>query len=286
VPPDGRGRAALAAGLRSVAERGGFAFAAVDAASTKVHLIDRLFHAVARQVDWDAAIRSFLAGLLGRNALKLPPQPDDLRLPVIAALNDVPEPLLRRDVDRWIWQALFHDYAMSQEFRHALVHLCLEQLDPGVNPGLGTAIRAWLTGELRLLSTLKRALIFQKIARHNARHMLDSLAHWLRVAGRPGLVLLLDISRYATTRRPVEPDGSLYYSTALALDAYELLRQLIDATDELEHCLVCVVAAPEFLSDERRGVASYHALNLRIADEVRDRYRPNPLATLVRIDAP
>jgi hypothetical protein len=286
VPPTELDRQQLRAALRGAAERHGLQFAVVDAESTKLHLIDKLFHAVARQMDWDGLIRAFLIRVLSQNELRLPPTPsgpDELRLSVIAGLNDVPEPLLRTHIDRWIWDALFRDYAMSQEFRYALIHLCLDQLDPGINPALGAAIREWLVGETRLISGLKRALIFQKIARHNARHILFSLTHWLERAGQKGLVLVLDISRYAITRRPLEPDGSLYYSTAAVLDAYELLRQLIDATDELECCFVCAVAAPEFLSDERRGMTSYHALNLRLADEVRDRYRPNPLAALVRL---
>jgi hypothetical protein len=293
VPPTELGRQELRAALRDAAERHGLQFAVVDAATTRMHLIDRLFHAVAGQMDWDGLIRAFLVRVLGQNGLRLPPTPsgletalsgpDDLRLSVIARLNDVPEPLLRTHVDRWIWDALFRDYAMSQEFRYALIHLCLDQLDPGINPALGAAIREWLVGQTRLISGLKRALIFQKIARHNARHILFSLTHWLARAGPKGLVLVLDISRYAITRRPIEPDGSLYYSTAAVLDAYELLRQLIDATDELAYCFVCAVAAPEFLSDERRGMTSYHAINLRLADEVRDRYRPNPLAALVRL---
>jgi hypothetical protein len=295
VPPTEPGRQRLRAALGDAAARHGLRFAAVDAATTRMHLIDRLFHAVAGQMDWDELIRAFLVRLLSQNGLRLPPSPsglepapagpDDLRLSVIARLNDVPEPLLRTHVDRWIWDALFRDHAMSQEFRYALIHLCLDQLDPGINPALGAAIREWLVGETRLISGLKRALIFQKIARHNARHILFSLTHWLERAGQKGLLLVLDIARYAIARRPLEPDGSLYYSAAAVLDAYELLRQLIDATDELEYCFVCVVAAPEFLSDERRGMTSYHALNLRLADEVHDRYRPNPLAALVRLES-
>lgn len=286
VPPAEPERHALRAALGRAAARHRFAFAVVDAASTKVHLIDRLFHAVARQMDWDALIRAFLIRLLDRNGMALPPEPDELRLATIAALNDLPEPLLRAHLDRWVWDAVFRDDAMTRELRHALVHLCLAELDPGGTPGLGAAVREWLTGDLRLMSGLKRALIFQKIARHNARHLLFSLTHWLALAGMSGLVLVLDVARCAIARRPIEPDTGLYYSTAAVLDAYEVLRQLIDATDEMERCFVCVIGAPEILSDERRGIAAYHALNLRLADEVRDRYRPNPLGALVRLDGP
>jgi hypothetical protein len=95
-------------------------------------------------------------------------------------------------------------------------------------------------------------------------------------------VLALDISRFLEEKRPGESDKSLYYSTALVVDGYELLRQFIDSTDELQHCLIVVFAPPEFLNDEQRGVRKYDALYLRIWDEVRDRHKVNPLASLVR----
>lgn len=283
IPEDGRRR--LREGLRELAEQNGFQYAFVDATSTKIHMIDKLFHEVARQVDWDATAGAFVARLLAEHGLKLPPDPDDFRLPVIAELNDYPEPLFRIEVNRWLWNRLYHDYEMSQELRLAMIRLCRAQLDPADDPSLANAVREWLRGELRLVSAVKGALIFQKIARHNARDMLISLAHWLKVAGGNGLVLGLDVARYAEPSRRTDRDAGLYYSTAATLDAYEVLRQLIDATDELRFCFVGVLASPEFLSDDRRGVRSYHALYLRISDEVRDRYRQNPLSSLARVAA-
>lgn len=67
------------------------------------------------------------------------------------------------------------------------------------------------------------------------------------------------------------------------LDAYELLRQFIDGTDEMEGLLVIVLASKDFLNDDKRGLRGYDALKLRIWDEVRDRQRQNPLASLVRL---
>jgi len=49
---------------------------------------------------------------------------------------------------------------------------------------------------------------------------------------------------------------------------------------------VLVVAAPELLSDQNRGLDAYQALKLRIYDEVRDRNRDNPYSSLVRLGAP
>ena len=165
--------------------------------------------------------------------------------------------------------------------------LCAAQLDPTDNPALEVSIKQWLRGELRLISEVKRALIFQKIARHNARHMLFSLAHWLTLTGKSGLLLVLDIARYAESVRLAERGAGNYYSVSATMDLYEVLRQLIDATDELQACFVAVVTGSEFLQsqlqDDRRGIRSYQALYFRIWDEVYDRNRENPFSSLVRI---
>jgi hypothetical protein len=130
---------------------------------------------------------------------------------------------------------------------------------------------------------LKPAGIYQKIGRHLARDMFLSLAHWLRKTGKPGCMLVLDISRYTLERRHSAPDGLLFHSTAAVVDAYEVLRQFIDATDELEGCLIAVIVPTAFLTDDKRGLSKYDALRLRIWDEVHDRQKANPLSALVRL---
>jgi len=284
VPMEEIGHDQLRDELRKAAEEEEFLFAFVDAASTKIHMIDKLFHEVARQVDWDGLAYSFVTRIFKENKYELPTAPDEFNLERIALLNKREEKLLRKDLNTWLEQAIYRDFEMSQEFRIAMIRLCMAQLDPGgASPFLSNAIKEWLRGELRLISTLKEALIFQKVARHNARHMLFSLAHWLKVNGRNGLVLNLDISRYTVSARPKDPDDSFYYSTPATLDAYEVLRQFIDGTDELECCFIAVVAPREFLTDEKRGLNRYYTLKLRIWDEVRDRHRPNPFASLIRL---
>ena len=67
------------------------------------------------------------------------------------------------------------------------------------------------------------------------------------------------------------------------MDMYEVLRQCIDSTDEMEGYLMVVLAPQEFISDDRRGLNRYEALKLRIWDDVRDKHQPNPFAPLVRI---
>lgn len=278
-------RAGLRDALRELADSEACLFAAVDAATTKTHMVDHLFHDVARQIDWDELAYLFVARIVLENGLQVPPSRSDFSLAALAKLNGQAELLLRNDIKRWLTHSIFYDYKMSQEFRIAMIRLCMAQLDPEEkNSFLTSAVKDWLRGELRLVSAVKDALIFQKVARHNARHMLFSLTHWLKLCGKRGLVLWLDVSRYTSAGRRAEVDG-ISYSTPAAMDGYEVLRQFIDGTDEMECCLIVVGTATEFLTDPRRGLDCYDALRLRISDEVRDRSRQNPLSALIRLSA-
>lgn len=270
--------------LNKMAQDDGYVFAKADAQYTKIHMIDRLFHKVARQIDWDGLAHAFLCRLLVENGYQVPDDRAAFSLQAIAELNDREEMLLRRELRSWLEKAIYRDAGMCQEFRMAMVRLCLGQLDSGdPNPFLANAIKEWLCGELRLISTLKDALIFQKVARHNARDMLASLVYWLRLVGKGGLVLAVDISQYMVTKRTNGADTALFYTAAAAMDAYEVLRQFVDGTDELEGCLLVVIAPEAFVKDERRGLNRYEALKLRIWDDVRDKRRQNPFAPLVRL---
>ena len=282
VPVEEESRTAACNGLASLAEAEGFVFAFVDAAATKVHLIDKVFGAVAAQVPWKALAHSFVGQLLEKHGIALPPEPSEFSLAAVARLNERDEPRLRNKIESWLERSLVRHARMCQEFRLAMVSMCMGELDPDESPSQDV-MEEWLRGELRLISALKAALIFQKIGRHNARHMLLSLMHWLRAAGKSGLVLAVDISRYVVEKRPQEPDGSFYYSRPATLDAYEVLRQLIDGTDDMEGCLIAVMAGPDFLGDERRGLHAYDALRFRVGDEVFDRRLANPLSSLVRL---
>ncbi|MGH9063922.1 MAG: BREX system ATP-binding domain-containing protein [Acidimicrobiales bacterium] len=285
VVPDDAVAASLATRLGGLGREAGYVVATVDASVTRVHLLEQVFFEVARQVDWDG-----LAAKTARRALEgagypVPPGSAELSLERVAAHHGVDARELKRDVDRDLQGRVYRDYAMVQEFRIAMLRLCQAQLHTGqVADAEQTAVLDWLKGDLRQISALKSALIFRRIGRHNARQMLFSLAHWLAVNGRSGLLLTLDVRRFGMARRPApEERQGYYYTRGALLDAYEVLRQLVDNTDELAHCFVVVVAAPEFLSDQSRGLNRYQALKLRIFDEVRDRNRDNPFSSLVRL---
>jgi hypothetical protein len=272
--------------LRSKARSEGYAVASVDAANVRAHMIDKVFHEVARQIDWNAGALVFVRRALSDLGFSLPENNSDLTLERIATLNEFDQNEIRLAFQRKLQSEILRDYEMTMEFRRAMIRLCQAQVDSSpFAQSDRDAVLAWLRGELRLISALRQAAIFQKIARHNARDMLFSLARWVVKTDQSGLFLDLDIRRCAVTRRPPEPEG-VFYTKAACLDVYGVLRQLIDATDELESCLVVVSTAAETLVDPQRGIEhNYDALKMRIWNEVRDRYRPNPFAALVRLDS-
>lgn len=283
--------AAFSTRLGERAAAAGYLVARVDAAGARIHMMDQVFFALAPQVDWDGLAAHAVRGALAAAAHPVPEgdgdDDGDVSVATVAAHHDVDPAELSRDVNRQLQERVFRDYAMAQDFRIAMLRLCQAQLGTGqVTDAEHAAVLDWLRGELRQIALLRSASIFRRIGRHNARAMLFSLAHWLTTNGRAGLVLELDIRRLAFARRPrAEERHGTYYTKAALLDAYELLRQLVDNTDELANCCVVVVAAPEFLSDPNRGLDAYQALKLRIFDEVRDRLRDNPYSSLVRLGA-
>ena len=264
-----------------------FGFAVVDAVDTRVHMMDQLFFAIARQIDWMRLAGRVLREAYQQAGFPAAGQDDaDLTVAAVAAYHGIDTMELYRTIRRTLESSVLADATLAHQFRIAMLRLC--QAHTGhtdVSPADEATVLGWLRGEKVLVSQLKAVLLHTRIARHNARPLLTSLTRWLRRAGSAGLVLHLDLARIAVVRRPaVEERDGFYYSRAAALDAYELLRQLIDATDELEGLFVTVSLPPGLVTDESRGLPAYSALQLRVADEVRDRNRANPYASLVRLD--
>jgi len=283
IPSENKLNVELSSGLEKVAMEENYCSISLKADTVKIHMIDKLFFAIAKQIDWDVLTSSFLRQLLATTYI-VPQDETNFNIETLAQLNGLPVSEMGREMNIRLTNSLLRDYYMTQEFRIAMFRFCRSQIDPEVtSPEEVESIRLWLHGELSRISELKKALIFQKIGRHNARDMIASLAHWLRLAGMAGLLLILDISRYLVSPRPRDPDGTRYYRLPAVLDVYDVLRQFIDDTDELENCLLVVIAPPDFITNEIRGVLKYDALQLRILDEVYDRKKANPLSSLIRL---
>ena len=269
--------------LAALAERHELASCWVNTSQTKLHMIQDIFFAISRSLDWPAMAQGFVEALVIKHGYGWPRPGGGVTFQDIAAYNEIDVRLFRRDLNRWLTDEIMRDRSMSQDFRIAMATLCRTRLEPDeTDKGVTTPVLEWLRGELRAVGALRQTYITAKITRHNGRAMLRSLCRWLRLCGRKGICVTLDIRQ--VLRAGTALGEGLRYTLAAVIDAFEVLRQLIDDTETFQGLLV-VVLADEALTDfdDKRSLNAYAALKMRIWDDVRATRRDNPLAALVRL---
>jgi len=271
--------------VRSLAEKRGYIYVQVSAAETRIDRIDQVFFAIAKQIDWDALISRDAINFLRSLDYEIPDNATPGDTALIAETNGAEQDDLLRDVRRATRQSIINDRRMCKEFRTAIAQLRSAQFFPKtVTPSDTETLSGWMRGEKVSAAALKDLRIYSKIGRHNAREMLIALAHWLATSLGMGLVVGLDLSALILIRPPAPgAQPSFYYSRSALLDAYEVIRQFIDETDDITHCLICAVAPPEIETDEKRSIFKYYALQSRLLSEVRDLDRQDLLASTVRL---
>jgi bacteriophage exclusion system BrxC/D-like protein len=273
----------LGARLCRLAARHRLTHVPIDAAATRLHMIQDVFFAIARNLDWDAMAQDFVEALFDRQGYEWPRRGEAVPVHEVAAHNRVEPTLMRRDLRQWLTAEIMRDPEMTQDFRIAMTRLCLRRLEPEeTQPGVVTPVVEWLRGELPRIGALKDASITAKITRHNGRAMLRSLCRWLRLCRRRGLCVALDLRQFGRTG--VAAGDGLRYSLAAVMDGFEVLRQLIDDAEHFAGMLLVALADEALIDDgSRRSVGAYQALKMRIWDDVRPEGRDNPLAPLIRL---
>jgi hypothetical protein len=250
----------------------------LDAERTRIHLMQELFFAIARALPWDSLVQRYLERLFGDHAYAWPRPGEPMTLADLATAFDVAPNLLGRHVDQWLTAGLWDDPRLTQDFRAALLLLCLSRLEPGGWDADAPAMH-WLCGEKVAPALLRAADISVRITRTNARAMLASLCHFLRKAGAAGLLVVLDARQLA---RAAAAEGALRYSPAAVMDTYEVLREIIDDAEHLPGLFVAVLADADLATgDPRRALGQYAALQMRVWPDVRPGDRQNPVAPLV-----
>ena len=266
----------------------GMVFVSLDAASLRAHMPQDLFHGLASSVDWREAARRMILKLARDRVYAvdgIDPQADANVFEAIAAVNSLEHQFVLNNLRLHVQEQVYREPLMAKDFRAAMSHLCLaEDTRPGETYG-GQPIIDWLTGNNNRISSVRPFSIYTPINRTTARHFIESALFWLHHVGYSGTVILLDNSRVTVARNP--RDGMRYYTRAMVLEHYELLREFVDATDRLTAAMLVVVTSSEFLEEEAgarsRGFGIYQALMTRLIDDVRDRNLVNPVASLVRL---
>jgi hypothetical protein len=272
--------AELSAGLQKLADAHGLRWTPIDAAVTRLHMMHDVFFAIARQVDWRGVAQKFVETLLAERAYAWPETGKPAAFHAVAATNDIAEHILRKDVKQWLTAEIWDDSLLAQDFRAAMMRLCLKRFEP--ESAENDPILQWLTGDLAKISSVKDDDIFTKITRSNARAMLASLCRWLARTGGRGLLVYVDISQLAL--KGAEAVDGVRYTKASVMDAYEVLRQLIDDAERYQRFALVAAGGPGLIDGhEDRVIGQYQALQMRIWDDVRSRTRDNPVAPLVRL---
>ena len=140
----------------------------------------------------------------------------------------------------------------------------------------------WLNGKENLKSAQLRAagLTPAKITRYNARHLLRSLCELIRMAGQPGLLVIIDDLEVLLNRGSGE---TMRYTKARRDDTFESIRQLIDDIDSLRNVMFLLCFDRDLMDNESAGMKSYQALWLRVQNEVIST-RFNRFADIVDMD--
>ena len=196
----------LARRLSAVADRAGLLTAFVDQTVQRVYYMDRLFNEVAKQIDWLRLARDFMRGALQSHGYAMPD--GDPLVDEVAAANSIDVGQVRITVQQLLTNSVIKEYTMARDFRVAMNQICraaVERDDLLTESAL--RVVDWLRGDLKSVRTLRSAMIFERINRYNARSMFASLGQWVRHAGRSGLLIVVDVSRFASRRPSMGPTG-------------------------------------------------------------------------------
>ena len=265
-----------------------YVFVALDAARLRAHMPQDIFFELARQMEWRRLARRVILRLAAARHYAvegIDPGRDESVLDAIAGANDLESQFLLREIRPALQASVSKNPKMARDFRVAMTQLCLQEGSRFDGEYGGQPLLDWLTGANTRVSPVRQFSIYTSINRATGRHCIESALHWIRQAGHAGTVILLDNRRVTVARNP--RDGLRYYTRAMAVDHYELLREFVDDVDRLAGTLMLVATGPGFVDDgpgaRSRGFGIYQALKTRVMNDVRDRNRINPVASLVRL---
>ena len=241
-----------------------------------------IFFALAKQIDWRLLAQRMVRRLAEEKGFSVDgvaiADANDNIYSSLARANGIEARFVLQEIRPDVVSQVLRNQKMARDFKVAMTHLCTS-LDGGESR---QPLLDWLTGVNTRISNVRPFSIRTSINRTTARHYIESALYWVRHAGHAGTALLLENSRVTLARRP--KDGSRYYTRAMTIDHYELLREFIDDVDRLAATLMVVVTNNNFIDEESaRGWRIYSALQTRIMDDVRDRNLVNPVAALVRL---
>ena len=276
---------ALYEAMESQCQASGYLVLKLDAVATRAHMPQDIFFGMAKQVDWRLSARRLILKLAKERGYRvdhLDPRQDRNPFTAIGEANALESESIYRELRPFIDSDVVKNHHMAKDFRMAMSHFCQCENTRRHDSYVGQPLIDWLTGAVTRVSHVKSFSVYTGINRTTARHFIESALYWFQYVGYAGTVILFDNSRVTLARNP--RDGLRHYTRAMTMDHYEVLREFVDATDQLTGTLMVVVTNDEFLDETGpKGYHIYQALMTRIMDDVHDKNQVNPMASLVRL---
>lgn len=285
----------------------------------KLHLVEEFYRAAVADFDWLESVQGELRAYLQSRGLTVARERPLNDLAGIAQENDMELPALHQSLRGGYLNPFVTDKQMLSEFRLALMALSEDLLlEIPASPSATEIVATWLAGGVLTggLAYLKGKGIYDRLKGTNARPMLVSFLRWLRRTRRAGLSVVLDLRPYEAkrltkTERTRERDRRLMeglrarrpHDEILAeferedaepeiafpdkpfLQMMDLLRHFLDDVETFPGFALVVLTSDRFYDvSQPRSYQTYNALNMRIAQEVRDARRANPVAILNHLE--
>lgn len=262
------------------ARRLGYITFFANARQLRLNKFDSLYQAVLDAVDVENLVTAYcnaLIGHLGYQAGQLAPGQDFFNW---AQEQGRAADSLRREIQEEL-DTLYRNRKINHNFALAFTQLCAHHLGlRRLADGQKEILQEWLKNRPLPARALKPLKIFTRIDKYNARHMMASFLHLLRLCGHRGLFVAVDDLSALMERGP---EGRALYGKAARNEVYESLRQLVDDFAGFEGAFFVFAGRTELIHNEKEGFKSYEALWMRIQNEVSGA-RPNIFADLVNQD--
>ena len=263
-----------------------FLFVPIDGAtSCRAHMPQDFFFSLASRIDWHNLSRRVVVSLMKERSYDVANADIDGKGNVVEAVAHasgmrMEDTLL--DMRPVLAEKVLRNPVFTKAFRTAMYQLCLSNWRRGDGLQGTEPLLEWLKGTVTAVSGVRQFGITTAINRTTARYFIQSALSWVRFAGLTGTVIVFDNSRVTLARNP--RDGKRYYTRLMAIDHYEMLRELVDDIGRLPATLLVLTSDPDFADDQaQRGWSIYPALQTRIMDDVRARNVVNPAAALIRL---
>jgi hypothetical protein len=262
------------------ARRLGYVTFFTNARMMRLNKFDSIYQAVLDGVDMESLVLAYcdnvIAGL-GYQPGQRGPEQDFFNW---ALAQGRAADSLRRELHEKL-DELYQDRQINHNFAMVFTQLCAHRLGSRrLADEQKKILYEWLKGRSLPARALKPLKIFVRIDKYNARHMMASFLHLLRLCGRRGLCVVVDDLSALLERGP---EGRALYGRSARNEVYESLRQLVDDFAGFEGAFFVFAGKTELIHDEKGGFKSYEALWMRIQNEVSGS-RPNKFADLFNQD--